>query len=263
MKRLSIVIPAYNEAARLPVSIARIGEYLKARHGVHWEVIVVDDGSSDHTSGEAEKALRSLGVGFRVFRHPINRGKGAAVRTGMLAAAGDLVLFSDADLSTPIEEIEKLERAIAEGATIAVGSRAVDRRLVERRQPWPRDMMGRLFNGVVRLFAVRGIKDTQCGFKLFAREVVRPIFERTRIDGFGFDVEVLALASLLGFRVAEVPVRWSNNTDTRVRLAQGAKAFLDPVRVRLAMLRGLYVKPRAEGLAAAGARPAARRASRT
>jgi dolichyl-phosphate beta-glucosyltransferase len=179
----------------------------------------------------------------------------------MLAARGDLVLFTDADLSTPIEEIEKLERAVAAGAGIAIGSRAVDRRMVERRQPWARDMMGRLFNLVVRLCAVRGIKDTQCGFKLFTREAARMIFERTRIDGFGFDVEVLALAQWLGVPIAEVPVRWINNTDTRVRLAQGAKAFLDPLRVRLGILRGVYDRSGVEWSAVAANR-AARKASK-
>ncbi|HLK10800.1 MAG TPA: dolichyl-phosphate beta-glucosyltransferase [Candidatus Binatia bacterium] len=257
MRRLSIVIPAYSEEARLPSSILRIGEYFATR-GASWEVVVVDDGSTDRTVEVAEKALAGYGGASRVLRHPTNRGKGAAVRTGMLAARGDLVLFTDADLSTPIEEIEKLERAIAAGAKIAIGSRAVDRRTVERRQPWVRDMTGRLFNFVVRLFAVRGIKDTQCGFKLFTRETIRPIFERTRIDGFGFDVEVLALAQRLGFPIAEVPVRWINNTDTRVRFAQGAKAFLDPLRVRLGMLRGVYDRPVASGDAVMASAPRTR-----
>ncbi len=261
MKSVSIVVPAYNEAARLPSSLVPICEYLERRGARRWEVIVVDDGSRDRTVEVAEQGLVALGGRGRVLRHPSNRGKGAAVRTGMLAARGDLVLFTDADLSTPIEEIEKLERALAAGAEIAIGSRAVDRRMVERRQPWARDMMGRLFNLVVRLYAVRGIKDTQCGFKLFTREAARTIFERTRIDGFGFDVEVLALAQWLGVPIAEVPVRWINNTDTRVRLAQGAKAFLDPLRVRLGILRGVYDRSGVERSAVAASRPA-RKASK-
>lgn len=258
---LSIVIPAYNEEARLPSTMLRIAEYVAAHPARRCEILVVDDGSMDGTGDAAAKALGRVSVPGRVLRHPTNRGKGAAVRTGMLAARGDLVLFTDADLSTPIEEIAKLERAIAAGAEIAIGSRAIDRRTVERRQPWARDMMGRVFNLVVRLFAVRGIKDTQCGFKLFRREAARQIFERTRIDGFGFDVEVLALAQRLGLSIAEVPVRWLNNADTRVRLAQGAKAFLDPLRVRLGMLRGVYDRPRMEWSAVAASR-AARKASK-
>jgi len=261
VRKVSIVVPAYNEAARLPSSLGPICEYLERRCGQRCEVIVVDDGSTDRTVEVAERGLVALGSRGRVLRHFTNRGKGAAVRTGMLAARGELVLFTDADLSTPIEEIEKLERAIAAGAEIAIGSRAVDRRTVERRQPWARDMMGRVFNLVVRLFAVRGIKDTQCGFKLFTREAARLIFERTRIDGFGFDVEVLALAQRLGLSIAEVPVRWLNNADTRVRLAQGAKAFLDPLRVRLGMLRGVYDRPGIEWSAVAESR-AARKASK-
>jgi dolichyl-phosphate beta-glucosyltransferase len=158
----------------------------------------------------------------------------------MLAARGNRILFSDADLSTPIEEVEKLERALDDGAEIAIGSRSVDRRLVEQRQSLPRDLMGRLFNLVVRLSAVRGIGDTQCGFKLFTRDVVGPVFERTHLDRFGFDVEVLAIAQRLGIRIAEVPVRWRDSPGSRVTLVQGGRAFLDPLRVRLGLLTGRY-----------------------
>jgi len=141
------------------------------------------------------------------------------------------VLFSDADLSTPIEEVEKLERALDEGVSVAIGSRALDRVLIEERQPWARDMMGRVFNFVVQVFAIRGIKDTQCGFKLFAADVVAPIFMRARIDRFGFDVEILALARRLRITIAEIPVRWCNSSGSSVTLGQGARAFLDPIRV--------------------------------
>jgi dolichyl-phosphate beta-glucosyltransferase len=236
---LSIVIPAYNEAERLPPSLRRIIAYLEGR-GLDAEVVVVDDGSADGTAAAAEAALAVLGERGRVLRNAENRGKGASVRLGMLAARGTRVLFSDADLSAPIEELEKLERALDAGVGVAIGSRAVDRALIEERQPWTRDVMGRCFNLVVQLCAVRGIRDTQCGFKLFAGEVVAPIFGRTRIDRFGFDVEVLALAQRLGIGVAEVPVRWRNSADSRVTVGQGARAFMDPLRVGLGLALGRY-----------------------
>jgi dolichyl-phosphate beta-glucosyltransferase len=236
---LSLVIPAFDEARRLPGSLATALAYLKA-HGRPFEVIVVDDGSRDDTAGVAAENLAALGGRGRVLRLAPNRGKGAAVRTGVRAARGEQVLVSDADLSTPIEELEALERAIEAGADIAIGSRALDRRRVLRRQPLAREWSGRVFNLVVRLFALPGIHDTQCGFKLFRRAVVEPVFARARIDGFGFDVEVLAIARHLGYRIAEVPVRWRNDADSRVGLGQGAAAFFDPLRVRLGLWLGRY-----------------------
>jgi dolichyl-phosphate beta-glucosyltransferase len=214
-------------------------EYLKA-HGGEFEILVVDDGSTDGTPALAEAVLAPLHDRARVLRNPENMGKGASVRRGMLAARGARVLFSDADLSTPIEEMEKLGRALDAGAGVAIGSRALDRALVEERQPLLRDMMGRAFNFVVQLFAVRGIRDTQCGFKLFAGDVVAPIFARARIDRFGFDVEILTLAQRLGIPIAEVPVRWRNSPGSRVTLTQGARAFLDPIKVRAGLIFGRY-----------------------
>jgi len=236
---LSIVIPAYNEAGRLPASLDRIIAYFDA-HEADYELLVVDDGSTDDTAGVAEAIVRRLGERGRVLRNPQNLGKGASVRRGMLAARGKRVLFSDADLSAPIEELVKLEQALDGGAGVAIGSRGVDRSLIEERQSLGRILMGRFFNLIVQVFAVRGISDTQCGFKLFAAEVVSPIFGRTRIERFGFDVEVLALAQRLGVPIAEVPVRWRNSPGSRVTLVQGARAFLDPVRVRFGMLLGRY-----------------------
>jgi dolichyl-phosphate beta-glucosyltransferase len=233
------VISAYNERRRLGPTLKRIVAYLNDRRDP-FEVIVVDEGSQDETAEIARRALAPLGAAGRVLRRERNRGKGTAIRHGMLEARGAQVLFCDADLSTPIEEIEKLERALAGGARVAIGSRALDRGLIERSQPWLRDRVGRLFNVVVRLVAVPGVFDTQCGSKLFAGETVQPIFSRQRVGGFGFDVELVAIARLLGLPVAEVPVRWINDPESKVSLLQGARAFLDPLRVRLGLLRGVY-----------------------
>jgi dolichyl-phosphate beta-glucosyltransferase len=256
--KLSIVIPAYNEAGRLPATLERIIAYFDTR-SVDYELLVVDDGSSDETPAVAEAIVGRLGERGRVLRNPQNLGKGASVRRGMLAARGARVLFSDADLSAPIEELPKLEQALDAGAGVAIGSRGVDRSLIEERQSLGRSLMGRLFNMVVQLFAVRGISDTQCGFKLFAAEVVSPIFARTRVERFGFDVEVLALAQRLGVPIAEVPVRWRNSPGSRVTLGQGARAFLDPVRVRFGMLVGRYHLRRAARWTAAARVPASGR----
>ena len=236
---LSLVIPAFDEARRLPGSLATALAFLTA-HGRPFEVIVVDDGSRDDTAGVAAENLAALGGRGRLLRLAPNRGKGAAVRTGVRAALGEYVLVSDADLSTPLEELAELERALEAGADIAIGSRALDRRRVLRRQSFARDWTGRLFNLVVRLCVLPGIHDTQCGFKLFRRAVVEPVFARARIDGFGFDVESLAIAERLGFRIAEVPVRWLNDADSRVSFGQGAAAFFDPLRVRLGLWLGRY-----------------------
>ena len=236
---LSLVIPAFDESKRLSKSLGAALAYLTALRR-SFEVIVVDDGSRDDTARVATGILAALGDRGRVLRLAPNRGKGAAVRTGVQAALGEHVLVSDADLSTPIEELEALERAVAAGADVAIGSRALDRGQVLQRQPLAREWSGRLFNLVVRLFALPGIHDSQCGFKLFRLGVVEPIFSRARIDGFGFDVEILAIARHLGYRIAEVPVRWLNDDDSRVSLRQGAVAFLDPLRVRLGLWLGRY-----------------------
>ena len=239
MTRLTVVIPAYNEGSRLPATLRQILDYLGNRRSA-FEIVVVDDGSRDGTAQLAEGLLRPLGNRGRVFRHETNAGKGASVRRGMLVARGERVLFSDADLSTPIEEVEKLEAALGAGAQIAIGSRAIDRTLVERRQNAVREASGRVFNWLVRSIAVGGIRDTQCGFKLFTREVLEPIFSQQRLDGFGFDIELLAIAQRLGFPIAEVPVRWLNNPDSRVGVLRGAATFIDPFRVRLGLLCGYY-----------------------
>jgi dolichyl-phosphate beta-glucosyltransferase len=230
-----VVIPAYDEERRLPRSLEKLAEY-RSRTSIDLDVLVVDDGSRDGTATTAEACGRRLSLPLRVVRQDRNRGKGAAVRAGVLQASGDSVLVSDADFSTPIEEWERLQAA---GADVAIGSRGLDESYVKERQPFFRQTMGKLFNLLVRLLAVPGVHDTQCGFKLFRREAAREIFSRARVDRFAYDVESLLLARRLGFTLAEVPVLWFNSSDSRVSLAGGAQAFLELFRIRLAVARRL------------------------
>ena len=238
---LSFVVPAFNEEKRLPVSLARIAEWLGSRTPpVPAEVLVVDDGSSDRTAAVAEKTASGLGLSFRVIRLPENRGKGAAVRAGVLEARGEHVLVTDADLSTPIEEVDKL---LAAGTPVAIGSRGVDTTLVKQRQPLFRVASGKLFNLLVRLLVVSGIRDTQCGFKLFRADAAREVFSRATVDRFAFDVEALLLARRLGFAIAEVPVLWFNSPDTRVGLGSGLEAFAALFRIRWRVARTMRREP--------------------
>jgi dolichyl-phosphate beta-glucosyltransferase len=241
---LSVVIPAYNEALRLPASLVRVKEHL-VRLGVDHEIVVVDDGSTDATSAVA----RAAGEGVRVLRHEPNRGKGYAVRRGMLAATGARRLLTDADLSTPIEELAKLEAALDGGCDVAIGSRAIAGARIEVHQPAYREVMGRLFNRLVRLLLLPGLHDTQCGFKLFSARAAEAAFADAALDGFSFDVEALYLARQRGLRIAEVPVTWRNDAATRVGLGGGAAAFVDLLRIRLRAWRGAY------GPAAGGGAP--------
>ena len=236
MKRsLSIIIPAYNEAKRLPASLVKVREYLSASSWEFAEVVVVDDGSTDDTVQVAREA------GVRVLQNPGNRGKGYSVKHGMLEAKGEWALFTDADLSTPIGEVEKLWSALVdEPAQAAVGSRAVDRSLVGVHQPWLREAVGRVFNAAMRVVTGLPFKDTQCGFKLFQSSAGREVFSRQQLDGFGFDVEVLFIAKQLGFRSLEVPVRWDNVEGTKVSLLLGLAAFVDLLKVRRNGLQGKY-----------------------
>jgi dolichyl-phosphate beta-glucosyltransferase len=238
---LSLVIPAYDEEKRLPVALARIADWLGSRTPpLSAEVLVVDDGSSDRTAAVAEKTAAGLGLTFRVIRLPQNRGKGAAVRAGVLEASGEYVLVTDADLSTPIEEVDKL---LAADAPVAIGSRGLDSTLVKERQSLFRVASGKLFNLLVRLLVVSGIRDTQCGFKLFHRDVAREVFSRTTVDRFAFDVEALLLARRLGYRIAEVPVLWFNSADTRVGLGGGLEAFAALFRIRRRVSRTMRARP--------------------
>ena len=196
---------------------------------------MVDDGSGDRT---AEVAAAFPNV--RVLRNPGNRGKGYSVRHGMLEARGEWTVFTDADLSTPFEELEKLWAAAREGAAVAIGSRALDRTLIGVHQPYLREATGRIFNVFMRLVTGLPFSDTQCGFKLFRSCAAKKIFARQSLDGFGFDVEVLFIARRMGYSVAEVPVRWNDVAGTKVSLVRGMKAFLDPLRIRWNQLTGRY-----------------------
>jgi dolichyl-phosphate beta-glucosyltransferase len=238
--RLSVVIPAYNEEERLGPTLERILGYLSGC-GYPFEVIVVDDGSTDGTAAAARRVSEGRGI-VRLVSNETNRGKGFSVRRGVEEARGEYILFSDADLSTPIEELRRLFPAILEeGCDIAIGSRAVRGSDVRVHQPWYRELMGKIFNKIVRLVAVRGVKDTQCGFKLFRGAVARELFAVQRVEGFSFDVEALYLARKAGRRIAEVPVTWYNSPRSRVRIVgDPARMFLDVLRIRLDDLRGRY-----------------------
>jgi len=233
---LSVVIPALNEAARLPRSLQRITDHLEASREGH-EILVVDDGSTD---GTAEAAVRALGAAVTVLRNDRNRGKGYSVRRGMLAASGARRLMTDADLSTPIEELHGLGARLDAGDDVAIGSRALPGSRIEVHQPLLREAMGRVFNVFVRLLAVPGVHDSQCGFKLFTAAAAEAVFSRGLLDGFSFDVEALHVARRLGLRIAEVPVVWRNDAASRVTLVRGAAAFGDLLRIRLNAARGRY-----------------------
>jgi dolichyl-phosphate beta-glucosyltransferase len=228
---LSVVIPAYNEALRLPPTLEKIHRHLQRSS---YEVVVVDDGSRDDTAARAEAA------GARVVTNEGNRGKGYSVRRGMLLARGRRRLMCDADLSTPIEELGRLQAKMDEGYDVVIASRALPGSNVEVRQPWYRENMGRLFNLCVRVLALPGLADTQCGFKLFSARAAEEAFQGARLDGFSFDVEALYVARRRGFRIAEVPVTWRNDEATRVNTVKGLVAFLDLARIRLRAWRGAY-----------------------
>jgi dolichyl-phosphate beta-glucosyltransferase len=230
------VIPAYDEAQRLPRSLARLQEFLGAR-GTSYEIVVVDDGSRDGTVAVARAAG---GPELRVLEGDRNRGKGHAVRRGMLAAGGERRLMTDADLSTPIEDLVRLEAALDAGADVAIGSRALAGSRVEVHQSAFRESAGRAFNRVVRLLLLPGIQDTQCGFKLWRARAAELAFSRLCLDGFSFDVEALYVARRSGLRIAEVPVVWRNDAATRVSGWSGARAFVDLLRIRLYAGAGRY-----------------------
>lgn len=239
-RSISIIIPAYNEQARLPETLRRVEDYFRTADWDFHEILVVDDGSTDNTAGAAEQFAKA-NANIRVLRNPGNRGKGYSVRHGMLEARGDWRLFSDADLSTPIEELEKLRCAVATGNYgVAIGSRALDRSLIGVHQPGFRETMGRFFNLVMRAATGLAIADTQCGFKLFRADVAEEVFSRQKLERFGFDAEVLYIAQRRGYLIAEIPVRWNHVEGSKVGMLTGLHAFGELVEIRLNSLLGKY-----------------------
>ena len=243
---LSIVVPAYNEEKRLPATLKRLDEYLFGRD-FSYELLVVDDGSRDETR-QVVRDFASTRSWVRLVQYddehdrPINRGKGYAVRQGVLASLGRDVLFSDADLSTPIEEIEKLLPPIARGeCDIAIASRALPESELTIHQPWYREWMGRTFNTFVQNVIGTTISDTQCGFKAFRGEVARRLFSIAQIDGFGFDTELIYLAQKFGYRTREIGVVWRHRDESRVNPILAPLSMMSElVQVRLNDLRGIY-----------------------
>jgi dolichyl-phosphate beta-glucosyltransferase len=241
---LSFVIPAYNEADRLGATLSQVLTYL-SKQAYASEVLIVDDGSADGTLAVAEACFADHSgqskVTARVLSYSPNRGKGYAVRQGMLAAQGAIALFSDADLSTPIEELPKLLDPLVVGEyDVVFGSRSLNRSLIGHRQPWMREQSGRLFNLVVRATTGMPYADTQCGFKAFRLDVCRPIAEGAMLDRFGFDVELLFLAYKAGLRLHEQPVRWNDATGSKVSMLAGLHGFQELWSLRRWNQQGLY-----------------------
>jgi dolichyl-phosphate beta-glucosyltransferase len=238
---LSIVIPSYNEELRLPATLDRIADYLSTQP-LRAEVLVVDDGSRDKTALVAE-SFRSKIPSLRVLSNGKNRGKGYSVRHGMLEAHGKFVLFTDADLSAPIEESDKLIAALKNGYDVAIGSRALNRALISTHESPFREFAGIVFNKIVRIVLRLPFVDTQCGFKAFQRERCRLIFEQQRIEGFGFDPELLYLARHHGLRSIEIPVRWGHSPATKVNMLRDSmKMFVDIFAIRWNGLQGRYAR---------------------
>ena len=243
MSSLSIIIPAYNESARIGKTLREVVAYLEDQPG-GGEVIVVDDGSKDDTTGVAESVFAERpvpAVEGRVIRVEPNRGKGHAVRTGLLAARNTVAAFFDADLSMPITETPKLIEPIRSGQyDVVFGSRALDRRLIGTHQPWTREQSGRVFNLIMKLLTGLPFKDTQCGFKAFRMDVCRAVVEGALIDRFGFDVELLFIAHRAHLRMLEYPVRWDDVAGGSVSFRSGLQGFAELNEVRRNAARGLY-----------------------
>lgn len=241
LRSLSIVIPAYNESKRLPDTLTAIVAFVRARAWDQLEILVVDDGSRDNTAALTEEFAAKYPE-IRLIQNPGNRGKGYSVRHGMMKAAGEWVLFTDADLSAPIEELPKLFDAVSRsGADVAIGSRALDRTLIGVHQSKFRETAGRFFNLLVQLGTGLRLWDTQCGFKLFRGTAAKEVFRRVQLERFGFDVEALFIARLLGYSIVEQAVRWNHVDGTKVSMFKDSMdMFLDIGRIRWYQLKGLY-----------------------
>ncbi len=241
MPKLSVIIPAYNEEKRLGETLEKLAAYFEVC-GYDAQVIVVDDGSADNTKALAEKKQGEY-PWLKVMGYEANRGKGCAVKTGVAAAKGDIVLFYDADASTPIAEVDKALALFEKGADVVIGSRSLPESDVKIHQPWYRESMGRIFNLFVQLIILRGFVDTQCGFKLFRRQAAVDVFALQRMDGFSFDVELLVIARNLDYTVRELPVQWINSPMSRVHpIWDSTMMFLELLQIRANKVMGRYDK---------------------
>lgn len=236
---VSIVLPAYNEAERIATTLEKVMAYAEQR-GWNTEVIVVNDGSTDDTAAIVRRCA-DCHPSLRLVENPGNRGKGYSVRNGMLQARGDILLFSDADLSSPIDEADKLFEAIQSGADVAIGSRWIDADLQVRRQPMHRQLFGRMFNLALRSILGLNFKDTQCGFKAFSRRAADAVFPQQQIERWGFDPELLYIAKRARLQIKEVPVAWSHREGTRINpIRDGLKMVLELFKIRWNAISGKY-----------------------
>jgi len=242
---ISIIIAAYNEENRITPSLFKIRDYMH-KQGLHYEIIVVDDGSNDRTS-EVVRGVTPDIPHLRVIRYEANRGKGYALKTGVLASKGEVVLLSDADLSTPIEELSKLLPLIKDNSCeVAIGSRALILSDIVKKQPWWRQNMGKIFNKIVKFIVLDDFEDTQCGFKIFSGDIGRVLFRELVVERFAYDVEILARAKKKGYRIQEVPIRWINSPESKVDpLKDSFQMVLDlfKIRAKVGNVKGKRVHP--------------------
>jgi dolichyl-phosphate beta-glucosyltransferase len=229
---ISIIIAAYNEEKRIRQSLLKVKEYLTALD-MDYKIIVVDDGSTDYTSKVVTDLTPDI-PHLKVIRYETNMGKGYALRKGVLASKGEIVLLTDADLSTPIEELSRLLPLIYDNTCdIAIGSRALALSKIIKKQPWWRQSMGKLFNKIVKIVVLDDFNDTQCGFKMFSGDIARGLFNKARINRFAYDVEILALAKKKGYRISEVPIRWINSPESKVNpIRDSLQMLFDLLRIR-------------------------------
>lgn len=235
---LSVIVPAYNEAERIPLTLLDMDKHL-SEADFSYEIIVVNDGSKDKTAEIVEKMAQTI-PHLTLINNEKNQGKGGVVRDGMLAAKGQYRIFTDADNSTSIDQFEHMLPFLKEGYEVVIGSRAVKGAKLEPPQPLYKQLLGRMSNLVIQAMNLPGIWDSQCGFKAFDAEAAERIFPLTKVNGWGFDIEVLALARSLGYRVKEIPVRWVNDTASHVRLSAYLKVFVENVKIRLWLIIGAY-----------------------
>lgn len=233
---ISVIIPAYNESGRILPTLGRIDEYLR-NYFEKFEIIVVNDGSFDNTGDIVAEACKKI-TSIKYINYQPNRGKGFALRRGVALSTGDIVLISDADLSTPIEELEKLLTFYDNGVDIAIGSRALEESQIVVRQPWWREFMGRMFNRFIKSLILRDFRDTQCGFKLFRGDIAREVFSLSCIDRFAYDVEILYIAKKLGYKIKEAPIKWINSPESRIRpIRDSFQTALDVLKIRFRKYR--------------------------